>query len=430
MQKVLFNEDIVTECIKSVEHHFKNRPKIVSVFKNCFMNTLEKTLSQQTDGSIFMVTGDIPAMWLRDSSAQLKPYLQLAEKDTEISKLIAGVLQKQIQSVLLDPYANAYNESGNGRGHQNDKTDMSPAVWERKYEIDSLCYPVELSYLYWKHTGNRDVFDSRYLEAVEAILTVWEREQNHEEDSFYRFERENCPPSDTLPRNGKGSVTKPTGMTWSGFRPSDDACQYGYLIPSNMFACVVLGYIEEIAVRFYRDEILRERASKLKKDIQEGIETYGVYTHPKYGKIYAYETDGFGNFNLMDDANVPSLLSMPYIGYCSRDDSIYQNTRSFILSHDNPYFYEGANAKGIGSPHTPVDYVWHIALAIQGITASSLEEKEEILTLFEKTDGGTGFMHEGFDVNDPAKYTREWFSWANAMFCEFVMNYIEHALKK
>lgn len=224
-------------------------------------------------------------------------------------------------------------------------------------------------------------------------------------------------------RGGKGAEVAYTGMTWSGFRPSDDACAYGYLIPSNMFAVVVLGYLAEICRDVLRDSELEAEAEKLADEIRHGIESYGVVDHPEYGNIYAYETDGKGNHLLMDDANVPSLLSIPYLGYTSADDPIYQNTRRFVLSHANPYYYQGTASAGVGSPHTPDRYIWPIALAIQGLTTTDREEKLRLLRLMAETDAGTGMMHEGFLVDDPTRYTRPWFSWANMMFCELMMDY-------
>ncbi|MGM7722996.1 glycoside hydrolase family 125 protein [Metabacillus sp. Hm71] len=423
----LFDKSAVESFSRKIEEKMNAHPKAVQLFKNCFKDTLDRTMKRLDNGTVFMVTGDIPAMWLRDSSAQLRPYLRIAKRDLQLSSLIKGVIKQQITYILHDPYANAFNETENGNGHQNDLTDMSPIVWERKYEIDSLCYPIQLAYLYWKQTDNKEPFDQAFLKALYMIIEVWTTEQDHEKRSLYRFERRNCPESDTLPREGKGAEVKPTGMTWSGFRPSDDACKYGYLIPSNMFATVVLGYIAEIADTIYNDSHLAEKAILLKKEIEQGIQNYGIYQHPVYGKIYAYETDGMGNYNLMDDANVPSLLSMPFLGYCKAEDEIYQNTRAFLLSKENPYYYEGEAASGIGSPHTPHRYIWHIALAIQGLTATTLDEKEKILRLFEQTDGDTGLMHEGFHADDPTLFTRSWFSWANAMYCEFVIDYCESA---
>jgi meiotically up-regulated gene 157 (Mug157) protein len=409
--------------IDKVSDQLVERPKAARMFGNCFANTLQTTIQRKPDGTTFVITGDIPAMWLRDSAAQVRPYLVLASQDAEIATMLEGLVQRQAECILLDPYANAFNEGPNGKGHQEDITEMKAAVWERKYEIDSLCYPIQLAYLLWKNTGRTSQFNETFRRAIAVTLQLWKTEQHHEAQSTYSFERLNCPSTDTLSNEGRGSVVGYTGMTWSGFRPSDDACTYGYLVPANMFAVVVLRYVIKIATEVYGDKGLAQEAEALANVINEGIQSFGVYDHPVYGQIYAYETDGLGNYNLMDDANVPSLLSIPYLGYTDENDSIYQNTRRFILSEDNPYFYKGDIAEGIGSPHTPHRYIWHIALAMQGLTSIDQAEKERILELLESTDADTEFMHEGFHVDDPTLYTRPWFSWANMMFSEFVMDY-------
>ncbi|GIP28327.1 glycosyl hydrolase [Paenibacillus sp. J23TS9] len=398
-------------------------PHLLNIFRNAIRNTWGTTLKRMSDGTTFVITGDIPAMWLRDSAAQVRPFLVLAAEDEETADLIEGLVTRQLRSILHDPYANAFNEGPNGHGHQDDETEMSPWIWERKYEIDSLCYPLQLSYLLWKNTGRTSQFDELFKEAAEMILDLWITEQRHETESSYRFQRKNCVPTDTLIREGKGAETAYTGMTWSGFRPSDDACDYGYLVPSNMFAVVVLGYVQEIAREVLQDEALYSRANKLAMEIDEGIQQFGIVEHPEFGRIYAYETDGLGHYNLMDDANVPSLLSISYLGYRGADTAVYQNTRRFILSKHNPYYYQGSAAEGIGSPHTPKGYVWHIALAMQGLTDDRPDEKERLLKVMSETDAGTGLMHESFRADDPADFTRPWFSWANMMFCELLMDY-------
>lgn len=413
----------IKEFIEDVVDQFPHDKKIREMFKKTFVNTYETTIRPQTDGSTFVITGDIPAMWLRDSAAQVRPYLLLADQDETIAKMIKGVIQKQFFFIQHDPYANAFNESANGKRFHDDQTKMTDCIWERKYEIDSLCYPIQLAYLYWKSTGDTSHFDETFSKAVKKILQVWTIEQNHEQ-SDYHFVRDHCPPQDTLSHDGFGAPVGYTGMTWSGFRPSDDACQYGYLIPANMFAVVSLQQLIEIAEAVLQDITIAKGAKKLKEEIENGINTYGTIEHPDYGEIYVYETDGLGNYVLMDDANVPSLLSLPYLGYCALDDPIYLNTRRFILSEENPYYFEGKIAKGIGSPHTPDHYIWHIALAIQGLTSINEQEIQEMMELFKQTDAETNFMHEGFHVDDPTQFTRPWFSWANSMFSEFVLSRI------
>lgn len=420
----------IEATIELVRSKLQDRPKLAQMFENCFRNTIHTTIKRKEDGTTFVITGDIPAMWLRDSAAQVRPYLLLSGEDSDLADMIEGLVQRQFRYILLDPYANAFNEEGNGQGHQDDLTEMNPWLWERKYEVDSLCYPIQLSYLLWKTSGRTSQFNDTFREGVQTILKLWKTEQHHEDGSPYRFQRLNVSPTDTLVRDGKGSLTGYTGMTWSGFRPSDDCCQYGYLIPSNMFAVVVLRYLEEIAGQVLSDTKLAGEAKELAEEIEQGIRRYGVMEHPKYGKVYAYETDGLGNYNLMDDANVPSLLSLPYLGYTTPDDPIYQNTRRLILSEDNPYYFSGKAASGIGSPHTPDKYIWHIALSMRGLTSDDPAEREQMLEWLQETDAGTGMTHESFLMDDPTQYTRPWFSWSNMLFSEFIMDHFGIAKRK
>ena len=395
-------------------------PKLTEMFEKCFLSTLHTTTRKLEDGSYFVFTGDIPAMWLRDSAAQVRHYISFAAYCEELADLIKGVISNQVKYILIDPYANAFNADPNSCGHTDDKTLQNPHVWERKYEIDSLCYPVWLAYLFWQETKDSSIFNQGFQQALWSILEVWKKEQQHETMSEYRFERNNCPVTDTLSRQGKGSVTEYTGLLWSGFRPSDDACEYGYLIPANMFAYVVLGYMAQIGREIYKDEKMTEIALGLQKEIGEGIAQYGLAKHDEYGLIYAYEVDGRGNQKLMDDANVPSLLSLPYLGYCRQDDPIYQNTRAFILSRNNPYYFEGKYAKGVGSPHTPTGYVWPIGMIMQALTAIEQEEANKLLNMLITSDGGSGCMHESLDPDRPEKYTRDWFAWANSL-CAYLI---------
>ena len=410
--------------IEEVCGKLAGRPKLAELFKNCYPNTMATTTKYLEDGSAFVFTGDIPAMWLRDSSAQVRHYIGAARRSEPVAELIEALIARQMFCIQLDPYANAYNEEPNGKCWERDEPAQGPWIWERKYEIDSLCYPFQLAWLFWKATGRTGCFTESFRKSAEMVLDLWTVEQEHSEKSPYYFIRKNCPPTDTLSHEGKGAPVAYTGMTWSGFRPSDDACVYGYLIPSNMFASVVLSYLAEIFGSIYGDAAFARRALALKAQIDVGIRQYGIYEHEKFGKIYAYETDGMGHYTLMDDANVPSLLSIPYLGWCKPDDEIYQNTRRFVLSRENPFYYEGIAMKGVGSPHTPPRYVWHIALSMQGLTSQDWKEKEELLAMLERTDAGTGYMHEGVFVDDPAQFTRPWFAWSNSIFSEFVLHYL------
>jgi meiotically up-regulated gene 157 (Mug157) protein len=400
------------------------RPKLAAMFARCFANTYETTLRPQPDGTTFVITGDIPAMWLRDSACQLRPYLALAAHDAALADMIAGVIRRQVAFVLLDPYANAFNEVPNDAHYSAaDRSDIAihPQVWERKYELDSLCFVLQLAWLFWQATGRTDHLDGEFARAAHAIMDLFRREQHRATESTYTFLRENCPPTDTLTHGGRGAPVAETGMIWSGFRPSDDACELGLFIPGNMFAAVALGYLAEIAAGPLADAELASRAQTMRAEVEDGLRRYATTQQPGFGTIYAYETDGFGNYVLMDDAGVPSLLSAPYLGFCAANDPIYQNTRRWALSEENPFFFSGSAATGIGSPHTPAPYIWPLGLAMQGLTASDPAERTELLAVLERTDAGTFLMHEGFHADDPAQFTRSWFAWANALFSELVL---------
>ena len=405
-------------------------PELMQVFENCYTNTIDKAVQKKEDGTAHVITGDIPAMWLRDSAAQMRPYLFLAKENEEIRELIAGVVRRQFKYICIDEYANAFNESPNGACWEKDDPNQDPWVWERKFEVDSLCYPVQLAYLLWKNTGCESQFDENFFKGIEKIFQVFQTEQFHEEKSDYRFQRKNAWFRDTLSREGKGALVKSgIGLIWSGFRPSDDACTYGYLIPSNMFVVVIMGYLEELAREVFYDEQLEQEAERLKKQVQEAVEKEGKIDTEEFGTIYAYEADGYGMYQLMDDANVPSLLAMEYLGYPAEPQAA-ENTRRFILSDANLFYYKGIKAAGVGSAHTPTGYIWHISMAMQGLTSTSREEKRKILEKMVSTTGGKGVMHEGFFCDDDTRYTREWFSWANAMYAELFLDYMGYRLER
>lgn len=401
-------------------------PNLKPLIRQCFLNTIETTVKQLEDGSSFVITGDIPAMWLRDSAAQLKPYIKYVNEDDELKQIIKSVIAKQAFYINLDPYSNAFNAAPKENEHgYKDSTDFeSQWIWERKYEVDSLCAALFLSYEYYTATNDKSIFTKEFMDMLQAIVDTFTREQNHEESDYF-FNRVDCVASDTLSNSGRGAPVSYTGMTWSGFRPSDDACKYGYLVPANMMAVVGLKYASIMAEDGYEHSMLAQKCMELANEIDDGIQAYGIVEHPKYGKIYCYETDGMGNYNLMDDANSPSLLSIPYLGYRSVDDDIYQNTRRFILSEDNPYYFAGTAAKGIGSPHTPKNYIWHISLTMQILTSADAHEIEDCINMLATTHGGTNFMHEGFDVNNPNNFTRDWFAWANTLFAQMVVSLVD-----
>lgn len=392
-------------------------------FRKCYLNTLETTVRYGSDGSTFVITGDIEAMWLRDSSVQVSHYVRLAGKDEDCRELVKRLLHRQFDYICVDPYANAFNECANSKGHTDDITKQNPLVFERKYEIDSLIYPLWLLNKYYTYTGDAGIFDETFFKTYRVILDTLICEQDYAASSSYTFLRPRLP-EDSLDNGGKGGDYAYTGMVRSAFRPSDDRCKYSFLVPSNMFIVSVLSGLKVNLEKAGVKDIYADTALKLISEVDSGIKKYGIIEHKKYGRIFAFEVDGLGNYNLMDDANVPSLLAAPYMDYCGKDDEIYLNTRRFILSKDNPYYFEGKAAKGIGSPHTPKNYIWHIGLIIEALTTDSKDDIDRIFTYLRSTTAGTGFMHEGFDCDEPERFTRSWFAWANTLFAVFILDCI------
>lgn len=423
--------EVVKDLIKLIENRNEISEKAKKIFKECINNTFTRTMIETDRDDIFVLTGDIPAMWLRDSSGQIKPLFYIDSKESD--ELIKKVIKRQLFCLEKDLYANAFNQNENGKSwDRNDITEWNDWIWERKYELDSICYPLDIVNMYYEKTKDKNIFDEKFFKLYIKILDMLEIEQYHLEKSNYHFKRPNpYVYYDTLAGEGKGSDVSYTGMSWSGFRPSDDACTYQYLIPSNFFLVKVLTkFLEILNNEFKEKKELIERVEKLRNEVKEGIEKYGVINHKEFGKIYAYEVDGLGNYLLMDDANVPSLLSLPYLGCVDSEDEIYNNTRKFILSKNNPYYYEGKIAKGIGSPHTPKDYIWHIALSMQAMTSKTKEEEKYCLDRLENTDGGKLLMHEGFHKDDDKIYTRDWFSWSNSLYCEALLRYLGYEVIK
>ena len=406
----------VTVSLQKIQGHVsKERFELAQgAIERLFANTLTRS----EDGSIFVITGDIPAMWLRDSTWQVRPLLASAS-DQEVIKLIADVSRRQVEFVLIDPYANAFNPAPNGNCWHKDFEDQSPWVFERKFELDSLAAVLDLAVRLYLTTGYTAHFTERFMQAFEVILNLLEREQEHD-PSTYRFVRDGVRDFDFLSHDGHGSPVGRTGMIWSAFRPSDDACKYGYLIPANALMSQVLGQIAELPDEIFASNLNKDRARKLSAEIRAGIENFGIVEH-QGKKIYAYECDGLGNYLLQDDANIPSLLSLPYLGFCSIDDPIYLNTREFILSAANPYFYQGQVLTGLGSQHTPENQVWPLGIAMQGITSTSAVEIENCLQLLESSHGGTKQMHESVAMDDPKVFTRAWFSWADMTFYHLLL---------
>lgn len=398
--------------------------KIATLFDNCYPNTLDTTVFVDTiDGrpDTFVITGDIDAMWLRDSAAQVEPYLRFAAKDAPLRRLIAGVVNRQTRCVLIDPYANAFNRGPTGSPWASDRTEMKPELHERKFEVDSLCYTIRLAHGFWKATGDVSCFDTAWQRATRLIVATLRVMQRKNGPGPYRFQRVTDRAQDTAPNNGYGAPTCPVGLIASLFRPSDDACVFPFLIPSNMMAVVSLRQLAEMYRVIVQDRAYAAELEAFAAEVDAAIKAHAIVDHPRHGRVYAFEVDGYGSQLLMDDANVPSLVSAPYLGYCAADDPVYRNTRAMVLSADNPWFFSGKVAEGIGSLHTVAGHIWPLAIIMRGLTSTDPGETEQALRHLVAGDGGTGFMHEAFDKDDPTNFSRPWFAWANGLFGALVL---------
>lgn len=406
------------------------------LFENCFPNTLDTTVTfKYVDGKpdTFVITGDIHAMWLRDSTAQVWPYLPLVRKDEKLRDLIVGVINRQVKNILIDPYANAFNDGPGDSPWKNDITEMKPELHERKWEIDSLCYPVRLAYNYWKTTADKSIFNNQFKEAAKLILKTFREQQRKENSGPYSFMRTTAWATDGVVLGGYGNPVNPVGLICSTFRPSDDSTIFPFLVPSNYFAVVSLNQLNEIFRRASYDRALARQFGLLAYEVEQALGKYAVTEHLDFGKMLPYEVDGFGNKLFMDDANIPSLLSLPYLGAIDANDPIYKNTRKFLFSNYNPYYFEGKAGKGIGGPHAGLGMIWHLSILMRGLTSNDENEIRECLHLLKTTHAGTGFMHESFHKDDANKYTRSWFAWANTLFGEFILkiyNERNHLLKE
>jgi hypothetical protein len=406
------------DSIRDVAAEFHSAdPHLKAMFRNALLNSSTQA-SFESDGTVYIRTGDIPAMWLRDSSAQMRPFLYFVKADHEAADMLRRVIARQAKCLILNPYANAFTSDYK--------------IWEDKFEVDSLAYPQMLAWQYWKQTGDASIFTDEFARAMDSAFQTMLIEQDHLSHSSYRFEG--------LANDGRGNSCADTGMIWSGFRPSDDECKYPFNIPDQMMAVVALAAMEEIVTSIYKDQQKAKGLKLLREQVRAGIQKFGIVDHPEFGKIYAYEVDGEGNSHLMDDPNIPSLLSAPYLGYVSQGDSIYQNTRRFVLSDSNPNFARGQVVTGIGSEHTkhlilalggtpesPAYYdenmhdVWPLGIVMQGLTAESEQEKQAMLAFALATDPGDGRLHESLNPDDKMQYTRPDFGWPNALFAEFIM---------
>ena len=426
----LFHSDAVEQKIETIAEQLTNR-QLAWMFVNCYPNTLDTTVHFEEQGEdglpdTFVYTGDIHAMWLRDSGAQVFPYVQLAPKDKHLQQMLAGVILRQLKCICLDPYANAFNKEPNPDGEwMKDYTRMIPELHERKWEIDSPCYVLRLAYEYWRVTGDSSIFGDLWLTAVQKILDTFRDQQRKEGRGSYKFQRRTERQLDTMCNDGWGAPVKPVGLIASAFRPSDDATTLLFLVPSNFMAVHQLRNAAEILTAVNHRQDLAGECTALAAEVEAALLQYAIHQHPKYGPIYAYEVDGFGNQLLMDDANVPSLLAMAYLGDVPQSDPVYQNTRRFVWSEDNPYFFRGKAGEGIGGPHIGYDMPWPMSIMMRAFTSTDDAEIKACIEMLMRTDAGTGFMHESFHKDDATRFTRPWFAWQNTLFGELIVKLVD-----
>ena len=426
-EKRLFTSEAVEAEIGRVSAQLTN-DRIRWMFRNCFPNTLDTTVHyrEDEDGNpdTYVYTGDIPAMWLRDSGAQVWPYVQLCGNDVPLRRMIAGVIRRQFKLINIDPYANAFNDGPTGAGEDAEFYPQNPWVFERKWEIDSHCYPIRLAHHYWKTTGDVSVFDAEWVAAMRNIIKTLREQQRKEGPGPYTFLRTTDRQLDTKCCVGRGNPVNPVGLIASAFRPSDDATTFEFLVPSNFMVVSSLRKAAEILTAVNDERELADECTALADEVAAALQKYAVVEHPEFGKIYAFEVGGFGSAQLMDDANVPSLLAMAYLGDVERTDPVYENTRRFVWSEDNPYFWRGAAGEGIGGPHIGVEMIWPMSIMMRAFTSTDDAEIRDCICQLITTDAGTGFMHESFSRHDAADYTRAWFAWQNTLFGELILKLV------
>ena len=435
LNKRTFTSEAVEDLIVFIKNQIEDK-ELSWMFENCYPNTIDTTVDYEIiDGKpdTFIITGDIDAMWLRDSTAQVWPYLPLIKKDKKIKNLIKGLINRQAKCVIRDPYANSfYKDLSRVSAHNKDIPTPIAGVHEQKWEVDSLCYVIRLSYHYYKLTGDNSIFDETWIQSSKIIYDTFLTEQRKNGESPYTFIRNGTAMVDAPVFSGTGRPFKPNGMICSMFRPSDDATMYPFLIPSNIFAAISMKQLSEIYKSEKMDLVFAEKCLSMSIEVNQAIEKYAIKEHLDFGKIYSYEIDGFGNNLYMDDANVPSLMSLAYLDSKFKKDEVYLNTRKFLLSDNNPYFLNGKAAEGQASPHTGKDKIWPMGIILRAMTSESDKEIEKCLKMLVNTHAGTGFMHEAFDKDDPSKYFRSWFAWANTLFGELIIkinNERPHLLK-
>lgn len=451
-----FESPLVEKVIEDLKGKLVDKD-LARLFENAFPNTLDTTVRWHVDGTSkhktskkhwdaaawqgpqsFIVTGDINAEWLRDSTNQLAQYQLLAKKDKDIHQLILGAINTQAEYVIGSPYCNAFQPpppSGLSPTFQGDGDTVHPLyeesfVFECKYELDSLAHFLSLGNQFYNHTGSTAFVNERWLLALDTLLSVlleqskgtFDESTGAYQGNEYRFQRQTNLGTETLGLSGIGNpLASGTGLIRSAFRPSDDATILGFFIPANAMMAVELSRTASLLKSAGKKKVAAQVAGWA-ETIEAAVWTHGVVTHKTHGQVFAFEVDGYGSSILMDDANLPSLLSLPLLGFTTTDNEIYKNTRKMILSKkSNPYFLVGEDFKGIGGPHVGLESAWPMSVLVQAMTS---DDDEEIMTCLAsvKNVSRLGVVHESVNVDHGRKYSRSWFAWANSVFAQTILD--------
>ena len=450
-----FSAPSVEKVIEDITTRMQDKD-LARLFENAFPNTLDTTVRWHIDGrqkksraktyadgawegpQSFIVTGDINAEWLRDSTNQLAQYQALAPKDEKLRLLILGAINTQAEYVIASPYCNAFQPPPPSKlsATMNGQDDIvHPAyepnlVFECKYELDSLAHFLALGNRFYDNTKSTAFITNRWLLALKTMMAVLEEQSKSTfnattgafEQNEYRFSRKTSAGTETLNLGGIGNpLNSGTGLVRSAFRPSDDATTFGFFIPANAMMVVELKRTAAILGLVGKDDLARPLLARA-KSMDQGIREHGVVTHKKYGEVFAFEVDGYGSQIMMDDANLPSLLALPLLGYVEASDEIYKSTRKMILEQaGNPYYLSGKAFPGIGGPHIGLQYAWPMSRLVQAMTS---DDEDEIKSSLQDVlrSSKLGLVHESINVDMASQYTRK----LDTRFHSAIANIVRH----
>ncbi|KAI0721887.1 Six-hairpin glycosidase-like protein [Cerioporus squamosus] len=428
-----FNSTAVEKVITDMKARLKD-PDLARLFENAFPNTLDTTVKyfNTTENLAFIITGDITAQWLRDTANQFAHYHTLLSQDKELATLVKAVINNEARYVSEYPYCGAFQpppESGLAPTHNDwaDGVTVNPpvnnqTVFECKYEIDSLCGFLKLSRSYYQSTKDASFMNENWFTAIDQIFRViWEQSQStFDEDynfiSYYNWTGGNGALSPAVPNHGNGEPKLYTGLVGTHHRPSDDLSTFAYLTPANAMLSVELTHLADVLDAAKQAHNVSKLARQYSSTISKAIWDTTVVNN-----VFAYETNGFGGRYVMDDANVPSLLSLPYLGFLDKKHPAYVKTRKVLLSRNNPYYAAGKNFSGIGGPHVDAYHPWPMS-QISAIFGT--DDDGEILNslyLIANNTAGLGLIHESVAIYDQT-FTRPWFAWANSYFAEMLLD--------